>query len=154
MNQVVERHRVRQVLQRAGVAMLVTLDNCGGHHGRPLLPLWLQGDPNIYFLTHKDSRKVVQIGERPQVALTVSSAFAASALAGGAVVTRGDLHAFAAGSGTLMAAIGDVNGDGRPDLVVAIQIEEGTPTVLRVGHIEMPVTREKVWRAIQGGKVA
>ena len=74
MNQVVERHRVRQVLQRAGVAMLVTLDNCGGHHGRPLLPLWLQGDPNIYFLTHKDSRKVVQIGERPQVALTVSSA--------------------------------------------------------------------------------
>jgi len=74
MNQVVERHRVRQVLQRAGVAMLVTLDNCGGHHGRPMLPLWLQGDPNIYFLTHKDSRKVVQIGERPQVALTVSSA--------------------------------------------------------------------------------
>ena len=32
-------------------------------------------------------------------ALTMSSAFAASALAGGAVVTRGDLHAFAAGAG-------------------------------------------------------
>ena len=31
--------------------------------------------------------------------LTLSSAFAASALAGGAVVTRGDLHAFAAGAG-------------------------------------------------------
>jgi len=54
--------------------MLVTLDNCGAHDGRPMLPLWLQEDPNIYFLTHKDSRKVVQIGERPQVALTVSSA--------------------------------------------------------------------------------
>jgi hypothetical protein len=32
-------------------------------------------------------------------ALTMSSAFAASALAGGAVVTRGDLSAFAAGAG-------------------------------------------------------
>jgi Cu-Zn family superoxide dismutase len=32
-------------------------------------------------------------------ALTISSAFAASALAGGAVVTRGDVNAFAAGAG-------------------------------------------------------
>jgi hypothetical protein len=31
--------------------------------------------------------------------MTMSSAFAASVLAGGAVVTRGDLHAFAAGTG-------------------------------------------------------
>jgi len=74
MNQVVERHRVRELLQRAGVAMLVTLDNSGAHDGRPMLPLWLPEEPNIYFLTHKDSRKVVQIGERPQVVLTVNSA--------------------------------------------------------------------------------
>jgi Cell division protein FtsI/penicillin-binding protein 2 len=31
---------------------------------------------------------------------------------------------------------------GVPDLVVAIQIEEGTPTVARVGHLEMPVMSE------------
>lgn len=70
----VERHRVRQILQRAGVAMLVTFDNGGAHDGRPMLPLWIDGDPDIYFLTHKDSRKVAQIGERAQVVLTVSSA--------------------------------------------------------------------------------
>jgi len=74
MNQAVERQRIRKILEHAGVAMLVTLDKGGAHDGRPMLSLWLQDDPNIYFLTHKDSRKVVQIGERPHVALTVSSA--------------------------------------------------------------------------------
>ena len=37
---------------------------------------------------------------------------------------------------------------GVPDLVVAIQIEEGTPTVLRVGHIEMPVMSFELFRRI------
>jgi cell division protein FtsI/penicillin-binding protein 2 len=37
---------------------------------------------------------------------------------------------------------------GIPDLVVAIQIEEGTPTVLRVGHIEMPVMSFELFRRI------
>jgi cell division protein FtsI/penicillin-binding protein 2 len=36
----------------------------------------------------------------------------------------------------------------RPDLVVAVQIEEGTPTVLRVGHIEMPVMSFELFRRI------
>jgi cell division protein FtsI/penicillin-binding protein 2 len=36
----------------------------------------------------------------------------------------------------------------KPDLVVAIQIEEGTPTVLRVGHIEMPVMSFELFRRI------
>ena len=35
-----------------------------------------------------------------------------------------------------------------PDLIVAIQIEEGTPTVLRVGHIEMPVMSFELFRRI------
>jgi cell division protein FtsI/penicillin-binding protein 2 len=37
---------------------------------------------------------------------------------------------------------------GVPDLIVAIQIEEGTPTVLRVGHIEMPVMSFELFRRI------
>ena len=36
----------------------------------------------------------------------------------------------------------------RPDLVIAIQIEEGTPTVLRVGHIEMPVMSFELFRRV------
>jgi cell division protein FtsI (penicillin-binding protein 3) len=37
---------------------------------------------------------------------------------------------------------------GVPDLVVGIRIEEGTPTVLRVGHIEMPVMSFELFRRI------
>jgi cell division protein FtsI/penicillin-binding protein 2 len=37
---------------------------------------------------------------------------------------------------------------GTPDLVVAIQIEEGTPTVARVGHLEMPVMSFELFRRI------
>jgi cell division protein FtsI (penicillin-binding protein 3) len=37
---------------------------------------------------------------------------------------------------------------GIPDLVVAVQIEEGTPTVARVGHLEMPVMSFELFRRI------
>jgi cell division protein FtsI/penicillin-binding protein 2 len=37
---------------------------------------------------------------------------------------------------------------GLPDLVVAIRIEEGTPTVARVGHLEMPVMSFELFRRI------
>jgi cell division protein FtsI/penicillin-binding protein 2 len=37
---------------------------------------------------------------------------------------------------------------GIPDLVVAIQIEEGTPIVARVGHLEMPVMSFELFRRI------
>jgi cell division protein FtsI/penicillin-binding protein 2 len=37
---------------------------------------------------------------------------------------------------------------GIPDLVVAIQIEEGTPTVARVGHLELPVMSFELFRRI------
>jgi cell division protein FtsI/penicillin-binding protein 2 len=37
---------------------------------------------------------------------------------------------------------------GRPDLVVAIQIEEGTPTVVKVGRLEMPVMSFELFRRI------
>jgi cell division protein FtsI/penicillin-binding protein 2 len=36
----------------------------------------------------------------------------------------------------------------RPDLVVAIQIEEGTPTVVKVGHLEMPVMSFELFRRV------
>jgi len=73
MNLAAERDRIRKLLQRGEVAMLVTFDGGKAHSGRPMLPLWLRKDPHIYFLTHRDSRKVAQIGVRPQVALTVVS---------------------------------------------------------------------------------
>jgi cell division protein FtsI/penicillin-binding protein 2 len=37
---------------------------------------------------------------------------------------------------------------GKPDLVVAIRIEEGKPTTLRVGQIEMPVMSFELFRRI------
>jgi cell division protein FtsI/penicillin-binding protein 2 len=35
-----------------------------------------------------------------------------------------------------------------PDLVVAVRIEEGTPTVIRQGHLEMPVMSFELFRRI------
>ena len=37
---------------------------------------------------------------------------------------------------------------GHPDLVVAIRIEEGTPTVIRQGHLELPVMSFELFRRI------
>jgi cell division protein FtsI (penicillin-binding protein 3) len=36
----------------------------------------------------------------------------------------------------------------QPDLVVAVRIEEGTPTVVRLGHLEMPVMSFELFRRI------
>ena len=68
-----ERRRVRALIQRAGVAMLTTIDEHAAPIGRPMLPLFLDDDPCICFLTHQNSRKVSQIIARPQVGLTMSS---------------------------------------------------------------------------------
>jgi general stress protein 26 len=68
--------------------MLITLDSGGAHAGRPMLPLWLQDDPHIYFLTHQNSRKVAQITERPQVALTLISADCYFVVLGSAYASR------------------------------------------------------------------
>ncbi len=37
---------------------------------------------------------------------------------------------------------------GKPDLVVAVRIEEGKPTVVRLGHLEMPVMSFELFRRI------
>src|SRR4029450_3440175 len=69
-----ERQRVRALIERASVAMLINVDERGAHTGRPMLPLFLQNDPHMYFLTHQSSRKVTQLTARPQVGLTIVSA--------------------------------------------------------------------------------
>src|SRR3954454_7110608 len=37
---------------------------------------------------------------------------------------------------------------GRPDVLVAIRIEEGTPTIARIGQLEMPVMSFQLFRRI------
>ena len=83
-----ERRRVRKLLQGAGVAMLLTLDDRGVQAGRPMLPLWLDGDPHLYFLTHQAARKVSQIAERPEVALTMTAARSYFVVLGSASASR------------------------------------------------------------------
>src|SRR5438128_118772 len=83
-----ERQRVRELIQRAAVAMLTTIDDHGAHAGRPMLPLFLKNDPHIYFLTHQSSRKLTQIAARPQVGVTLISAHCYFAAAGSAYASR------------------------------------------------------------------
>jgi general stress protein 26 len=66
-----ERRRLRALIERAGVAMFMTVDDRGRHAGRPMLPLLINGDPHVYFLTHQHSRKVAQVVVRPEVGLTI-----------------------------------------------------------------------------------
>jgi len=83
-----ERRRVRALIERAGVAMLMNVDDRSTHIGRPMLPLFVRHDPHIYFLTHQSSRKVTQLASRPQVGLTVISANCYVVMAGSAHISR------------------------------------------------------------------
>ena len=82
-----ERQRVRTLIERAGVAMLLNVDERGTHIGRPMLPLFIQNDPHIYFLTHQHSRKVIQLATRPQVGLTITTAHCYVVMAGSAHIS-------------------------------------------------------------------
>ena len=83
-----ERRRLRALIQRAGVAMLLTLDEHAVPSGRPMLPLFLDNDPCVYFLTHQSSRKVGHITARPQVALTIVSTNCHLVVTGTAAASR------------------------------------------------------------------
>ena len=83
-----ERRRVRELIQRGGVAILMTIDEYGAQIGRPMLPLFLDNDPHIYFLTHQSSRKVTQVAARPQIALTIISAHCYMVVAGSCSLSR------------------------------------------------------------------
>ena len=83
-----ERQRVRALIERAGVAMLMNVDERDTHVGRPMLPLFIQDDPHIFFLTHQSSRKVMQLAARPQVGLTIISANCYLVIIGSAQISR------------------------------------------------------------------
>lgn len=83
-----EGRRVRDLIQQAGVAILMTIGEHGGQIGRPMLPLLLDNDPHIYFLTHQSSRKVTQVEARPHVAMTIVSESSYLVAAGSAYLSR------------------------------------------------------------------
>jgi general stress protein 26 len=87
-NAAAERQRVRALIERAGVAMLINVDERGAQVGRPMLPLFIQDDPHIYFLTHQSSSKVLQLADRPQVGLSIISANCYFVIAGSAHISR------------------------------------------------------------------
>ena len=68
--------------------MLMTLDDQGAPIGRPMLPLLLDNDPHIYFLTHQSSRKVRQIEARTHIGLAIVSAGCYLVVAGFAYPSR------------------------------------------------------------------
>jgi general stress protein 26 len=53
-----------------------------------MLPLLVQSDPHIYFLTHQSSRKVTQLAVRPQVGLSIISTNCFVVVAGSAQLSR------------------------------------------------------------------
>jgi general stress protein 26 len=83
-----ERQRVRALIEGAGVAMLMNVDEQGVLVGRPMLPLLVRDDPHIYFLTHQSSRKVAQLAARPQVGLSIISSNCFLVVAGSTQVSR------------------------------------------------------------------
>jgi general stress protein 26 len=83
-----ERQRVRALIERAGVAVLMNVDEKGTHIGRPMLPLLIPNDSHIYFLTHQSSRKVTQLAVRTQVGLSIVTANCFVVAAGSAQLSR------------------------------------------------------------------
>jgi general stress protein 26 len=68
--------------------MLMTIDEHAAPVGRPMLPLFLENDRCLYFLTHQNSRKVSHITARPQVVLTMISGSCYLVVAGTAAMSR------------------------------------------------------------------
>ena len=83
-----ERRRVRRLIERAGVAMLMNVDEKGTHIGRPMLPLLVESDSHMYFLTHQSSRKVAHLAVRPQVGVSIISGNCFIVAAGSAQLSR------------------------------------------------------------------
>ena len=68
--------------------MLMTIDEHLAPIGRPMLPLFLENDPCLYFLTHQHSRKVSHITARSQVGLTMISKSCYLVVTGTAATSR------------------------------------------------------------------
>jgi general stress protein 26 len=83
------RQTVRDLITAGGVAMLTTVDDAGRLASRPMLPLLLEDDKRLHFLTHASSQKIRQVALHPSVAVTVSGpASTYLALTGRAVVSH------------------------------------------------------------------
>jgi general stress protein 26 len=68
--------------------MLMTIDEHAAPSGRPMLPLFLENDPCLYFLTHQHSRKVSHVAARSQVGLTMISKSCYLVVTGTATTSR------------------------------------------------------------------
>ena len=68
--------------------MLTNVDELGAHVGRPMLPLFIRNDPDIYFLTHQSSRKVTQLSARPHIGLSIFADNCFLFAAGSAYISR------------------------------------------------------------------
>jgi general stress protein 26 len=128
-----ERLRVRALIRRCGVVVLMTMDDQGRHMGRPMLPLFLENDADMYFLTHANSRKVVQIASRPQVDVVISSDNRYFVLAGHAQASRDQALIRRVWHPTYRAWFPDGQGD-REATVLRVAIE-------RVDYWEPPSSR-------------
>jgi len=83
-----EREKIRRLIQDAGVAILMTVDDRGDQAGRPMLPMMRDNDPHIYFLSHSSSRKLTQVAAHPQVGLTITTPHCYIVVTGRADVLR------------------------------------------------------------------
>jgi general stress protein 26 len=66
----------------------MTIDEHAAPIGRPMLPLFLENDPCLYFLTHENSRKVSHIEARSHVGLTMISKSCYLVVTGTAATSR------------------------------------------------------------------
>ena len=110
------------MIQQTGVAVLMNTDEQGNHIGRPMLPLFLDNDPHIYFLTHQSSRKVRQLTTRPQVGLTISGAHYYVVVRGSASASRDSALIRRLWSPTYRAWFPDGTGD-REATVLSVTVE-------------------------------
>lgn len=77
-----------ELLRDFDTTMLVTVDNDGALHARPMAVASLEADGDTYLVTSAESPKVAEVKEYPQVTLTFQSNDQYAALRGRAVVVR------------------------------------------------------------------
>jgi general stress protein 26 len=82
------KEHLYELLQDFDTTMLVTVDNDGGLHARPMAVASLEADGDTYLVTSIESPKVAEITEYPHVTLTFQSSDQYAALRGRATVLR------------------------------------------------------------------
>ena len=146
-----ERQRLRRLIERAGVAIPMNVNEKGTHIGRPMLPLLVQNDPHIYFLTHQSSRKVTQLAVRPQVGLSIISGNCFVVLTGSATLSRDPELIRRLWSPTYRAWFPDGKDD-REATVIRIAVERidyWEPPTSRVIRLAQPLKAILTRRAVE-----